>query len=302
MVPKGGIAFFDSGIGGLTVLEECRKRLPNELFYYYGDNTYAPYGNRSEKEIIKRVKKAMRVFARLKVKAVVLACNTVTAVCIDALREKYSFPIIGTEPAVQLGARIGGEVFVLVTQATYQSQRFQCLCKAAAEKYPQANLRVFACTQLAGVIEKNITTENFEYGDYLPNGRPNVVVLGCTHYVYIKSQISSKYACVTVDGNEGVARRLETLLKNNKKTRARTRKKPKKRFPRPFVTTTQKKGVGVNKYLPKNDEKSPKNVVFENVLFLGKSKGFNEKIHKQMFVFIKNGQECVFGGQKSKKN
>ena len=289
MIPKGGIAFFDSGIGGLTVLDACRKRLPDELFYYYGDNAYAPYGNRSEKEIIKRVNKAMRMFSRLKVKAVVLACNTVTAVCIDKLREKYSFPIIGTEPAVELGAKYGGEVFVLATKATYQSQRFQNLCKRVSEKYPNANLRAFACEQLAGVIEKNISTKDFDYKPYLPEGNPNAVVLGCTHYVWIKNQIEKKYGCVVVDGSEGIARRLETVIKNNKNMRMRTRKKPKKRLLQPFVTTIPKKGIDVNKCSPKNDKKRAQNALYANVLFLRKTKDFNENIYKQMFVFIQNG-------------
>ena len=302
MIPKGGIAFFDSGIGGLTVLEECRKYLPKELFYYYGDNSYAPYGNRPTKVIIKRVKKAMRLFSRLKVKAVVLACNTATAVCIDKLRKKYSFPIIGTEPAVQLGARMGGEVFVLVTKATHQSQRFHSLCKIVTEKYPQAKIRAFACEHLAGAIEKNIATGNFDYDRYLPNGRPNVVVLGCTHYVYIKRQIAEKYHCITVDGNEGVARRLQAVLKNNKNIRARTCKMSKNSFLQPFLTTTRKKRKGVNKRLPKKDKNCLKNEGGVNVLFVGKTKGFNAKAHKQMFGFAKNGRKYIFSGQKNKKN
>ena len=73
---KGGIAFFDSGIGGMTVLAECQKRCKGEIFYYYGDNKHAPYGNLPPAKIRRYVEKAFRKFRRLKVKAVVVACNT----------------------------------------------------------------------------------------------------------------------------------------------------------------------------------------------------------------------------------
>ena len=87
-IPSGGVAFFDSGIGGLTVLCECAARLPNERFYYFGDNRHAPYGNLSDKKIKKLVFRAFRKFAALRVKAAVLACNTATATCVEALPTK----------------------------------------------------------------------------------------------------------------------------------------------------------------------------------------------------------------------
>ena len=154
-IPKGGIAFFDSGIGGLTVLNECKKRLPWETFYYYGDNKRAPYGNLSAEKIKKYVARAFKRFQRLRVKAVVLACNTVTAVCVEELRMKYPFPIIGAEPAVLPAAKGGCETFVLTTRATYESKRFQALLKKAASLYPKTKISAFPCDGLAGEIEKN---------------------------------------------------------------------------------------------------------------------------------------------------
>ena len=105
-IPKGGIAFFDSGIGGMTVLSACEKQINNEIFYYYGDNFHAPYGNLPIYKIKKYVHKAFKLFESLQVKAVVIACNTVTAVCIDELRRKYTFPIIGVEPALMKALQI----------------------------------------------------------------------------------------------------------------------------------------------------------------------------------------------------
>ena len=128
-IPKGGIGVFDSGIGGLTVLSECLKVCKNEVFYYYGDHTHAPYGNKPIKKIRRYTFAAMRKFRRLKVKAVVLACNTVTAVCAEELRRKFSFSIIGAEPAILPAAKAGGTVYVLATRATCKSTRYKNLIK-----------------------------------------------------------------------------------------------------------------------------------------------------------------------------
>ena len=104
---RGGIAFFDSGVGGLSVLSACRKSVGGLPIYYYGDNARAPYGNRNIEEIRAYTHEAFFLFERLGVAAVVVACNTVTAVMIEELRAVYPFPIIGIEPAVLPAARKG---------------------------------------------------------------------------------------------------------------------------------------------------------------------------------------------------
>lgn len=210
-VPKGGIAFFDSGIGGLTLLAECVRSMPNALFYYYGDNKHAPYGNLSPKKIKRRVFRAFRLFKKLKVKAVVLACNTATAVCVDALRKKFSFPIIGVEPAVNQAAKRGGEVLVLTTRATYNSERFQRLCQSAQNRYPDAKVVACPCDHLAGEIER-CGWGKIDLINHLPNCRPASVVLGCTHYIYVGEKIAKFYNCEVFDGNAGTVNRLKDLL------------------------------------------------------------------------------------------
>ena len=145
----GGIAFFDSGIGGLTVLNDFLnyytqlKRTENGLsdiktVYYYGDNFRAPYGNLNETQIFSYVEEAFAEFDQLQVQAVVIACNTATAICIEELRRKYPFPIIGTEPAVLQAAKEGGEILVLATRATSNSTRLKSLCDKAEELYPNS--------------------------------------------------------------------------------------------------------------------------------------------------------------------
>ena len=213
-IPQG-VAFFDSGIGGLTVLVKCRERI-NEDFYYYGDNRHAPYGNLSEDKILEYAERAFDEFLQLNVKAAVIACNTVTAVCVEKLRNKYPFPIIGAEPAVLPAAKRGGETLVLTTRATYQSKRFSELCKQISLKYPKSIIQSFPCDALAGEIENHITEPFYDYSGYLPAGRPDIVVLGCTHYIYIKKQIEAFYHCPAVDGNEGIAERLHGVLKQEK--------------------------------------------------------------------------------------
>lgn len=213
-IPKGGVAFFDSGIGGLTVLDECKKRLKGELFYYYGDNAHAPYGNLPTEKIEALVFSAFEKLSALRPKAAVIGCNTATALCVEKLRQRFDFPIIGAEPAVLTAANRGGDVFVLTTKATFESERFQKLCARARVHYPQSNLRLFPCHQLAGVIEKNLFNERFDYTPYLPAGKPAAVVLGCTHYIYIKKYIEDFYRCKTFDGNAGIAARLCAVLKD----------------------------------------------------------------------------------------
>lgn len=213
-VPKGGVVFFDSGIGGLTVLAECKKRLPNATFYYYGDNARAPYGNLSSGQIERYVFEIFENLSRLQPSAAVIACNTVTALCVERLRKKYPFPMIGAEPAVLSAAKEGGEIFVLATKATCESERFRSLCNRAKEIYAHAEIRPFVCETLAGTIEKHVADQNFDFSPLFPKGKPNSVVLGCTHYVFIKEQMRAFYGATIYDGNAGMANRLCSFVDN----------------------------------------------------------------------------------------
>ncbi len=300
-MPQGGVAFFDSGIGGLTVLSACRRLLPDTPFYYYGDNKHAPYGNLPPKKIKRLVFRAFRKLEKLKPTAAVLACNTATAVCVEALRKRYLFPIIGTEPAVCAAAKEGGEIFVLSTSATYRSPRFQALCKRAEEGYPAAKITAYPCEGLAGAIERRLG-EDMDFTSFLPRGSPQAVVLGCTHYPYIREQIEDFYGCKTVDGNEGVARRLKALLEGVKFTKKHPKKSQNHRRPL-TVDFRQKKSC----LLTSNQPKIKKRLLRQNInkrsffrknkiaagqenkgegeiFFLGRSKKRNQIVYKQMFV------------------
>ncbi len=297
---KGGIGFFDSGIGGLTILAACRGELKGATFYYYGDNIHAPYGNLSVKKIKKYVFRAFRRFEKLKVSAVVLACNTATAVCIEDLRKRYAFPIIGVEPAVHVAAKEGGEIIALSTRATYESERYKTLCNRARERYPAARLIAYPCDGLAGAIEKNLGKAGVDFTSYLPRGRekPDAVVLGCTHYPYIKIQIEEFYGCKTVDGREGVVRRLKSILKekNNPENTQNHSRPPTPRFcPKKGDSTADESSSGkkillrqnINKrsFLKKSSSAEAQETKGEGqIFFLGRSKKRNQITYEQTFV------------------
>ncbi len=294
-IPRGGVAFFDSGVGGLTVLAECQKVLPDEIFYYYGDNERAPYGNLPAWKIKKLVARAVRRLAKKKVKAVVLACNTATAVCADWLRRKYSFPIVGTEPALLPAAAIGGVVFVFSTRATYESDRFQALLARAKREYPSSRIYAYPCDGWAGRIEEGIANGKTEILDLLPQGKPDVVVLGCTHYVYVAKDVADFYGCQVVDGNRAIARRLQSILMENfvengakkeeKSGKYSSFSKTGKRFNSKQARKEGKsEGNRANVRSHYKDGKVAKTKECRQIFFLGRAKNKNENVFKQMFV------------------
>ena len=256
----GGVGFFDSGIGGLTVLRACKSRLPFTPFYYLGDNGRAPYGNLPTYLIRAYTREALDKFLEIGVQAVVLACNTVTAVCADEMRKEYPFPIIGVEPAVLPATRLGGRVGVLTTRATGESARFLALIEKAKRLYPNAEILPLPCDGLAKAIEDGIENKTTDYTSYLPKAELDGVVLGCTHYVFIQKQISAFYHCPTFDGNVGVANRLQALLERGVNV-VKTQKKP-------FFCTP----MSIRNHRP--------------VFFLGARNTQNKHVYEQMFAKI----------------
>ncbi len=285
--PKGGIAFFDSGIGGLTVLAACRKRLREEYFYYFGDNGHAPYGNLSPKKIRKYVFRAFRKIARLRPRAAVVACNTVTALCVEELRKKYSFPIVGAEPAVFLAGALGGDALVLSTRATYESPRFQALCEKTEEEFPRARILPYACDALAGEIERRVWKkgeeglQNFPLVDHLPPLTPQTVVLGCTHYSFLREEIADFYGCQVLDGNEGIAKRLQTVLEEGESSASFSFGAGSDHS---CPQNTEKPACKECKYCKKYENERKRVKKSERTFFFGGRKNQNKRIYKQMFV------------------
>ena len=203
------VCFFDSGIGGLNLLCECAKRRSDVNFVYFADNCNMPYGSRSHEEILSLADNKFQLMNHLHPAAAVVACNTVTAECIHILRQKYTFPIIGIQPAVKPAASAHKNCAVLATPATANSKSL----KRLVEQYGGGNTKVIACPDLAAYIENNIFhLEKKEVERLLPKIECDSIVLGCTHYIFVSKVISAFYNCPVYDGIEGTANRFEKII------------------------------------------------------------------------------------------
>lgn len=188
------IGVFDSGVGGVSVLREIRNALPFEHLIYLADSAYTPYGDRPAAVIKERSIAMLTLLEREGVKAVVVACNTATGVAVDALRARFTMPIIAIEPAVKPAAARthSGVVGVLATTQTLASDRFSKLLETHA-----ASVRVL--TQPSpGLVERVESGELFtaatrsmveQYVKPLIEGGADTIVLGCTHYPFLSRVI-----------------------------------------------------------------------------------------------------------------
>jgi glutamate racemase len=217
------VGFFDSGIGGLSVLKTAYVSLPGEDYIYYGDNLNAPYGEKSEEEI-KALSLAAGAFLFAKgVKAIVVACNTATSAAIQMMRQQFSLPVISMEPAVKpaLPMLKTGKALVLATPATVSQTRYLGLIERLGA---QDRVISVGCGGLVELIEAGKTGEAdiHRYLEkklaFLHGERIEAVVLGCTHYAFaekpIKSYIDRAFRtdCPVLDGRYGTARQLIHVL------------------------------------------------------------------------------------------
>ncbi len=220
------IGFFDSGLGGASVLREAVRMLPNENYIYYGDDANAPYGDKTYSEIARLTQKSVAALISSGVKAIVIACNTATATCIDSLRREFTLPIVSMEPAIKPACQSAGsgKVLMLATAATASLPRYRRLV-SNMEK-PNRVISV-ACPGLVELIESgHFAADAFDdvlirHLSFLEGEKIDAIVLGCTHYVFIKEAFS-RYAklhfagnAVLYDGNAATVRQLGRILKNN---------------------------------------------------------------------------------------
>lgn len=217
------IGIFDSGIGGLSVLLEAQKLLPNETFIYLADQAYVPYGGKTKDELIDRVSKIIAFFKERNVKAVVVACNTATVYTIDEMRQRFSFPIIGTVPVIKTIANITktGKTAVFSTPATAKSSYLSELIKKFAKG---VSVKQIGGSKLEELIEEgNLNSpeiKNILRHHLLPLVKSNVdaIALGCTHYPFLKDTIRKIVGpkVAVVDSGGAVARRLKYVLEHEK--------------------------------------------------------------------------------------
>lgn len=204
----------DSGIGGATVLKEILKVLPKEKFIYYSDSKNNPYGDKTPIEIYKIVNGIIKYLISKGCFAIVIACNTASAVCVKKLRKDYpNIIFIAIEPAYKMvhDYNFSGKTLVMATKGTIESEKFLSLY----HKYDNHNTILLPCIGLAEIIENQDKKKLKKYlNEHLGNIK-NIenVVLGCTHYPLIKQEIKEVLGNVKFfDGSVGVSLELKRQL------------------------------------------------------------------------------------------
>ena len=213
------IAVFDSGVGGISVLKHIRRLLPNEHLLYVADSIHAPYGNKSATEIQARCFAIAEFLIAKDAKALVVACNTATAAAIDQMRAKYRLPIIGMEPAVKpaAAASSSGIIGVLATTGTLQSAQFAALLESYGRN---VEIVTQACVGLVECVERGELSHNStralvkQYCKPLLDQGADSIVLGCTHYPFLKPLIQEVVGegVVLIDTGAAVANQLKSRL------------------------------------------------------------------------------------------
>ncbi len=219
------IGIFDSGVGGLSVLNAVRQLLPNENLIYVADSAYTPYGEKTDQQIEDRVLLISDFLQSKKVKAMVVACNTATAAAVNSLREKYDCPIVGLEPALKPAAQASHNkrVGVLATQATLRSQKYLSLKKNFS---PTLEIFEKASPLFVSLVEESEAISEKEYRlieaelSYFQNANIDSLVLGCTHYPFLTDAISKIMGdhVTLYESSMAVAIELRRRLENNLNT------------------------------------------------------------------------------------
>ncbi|SFG33605.1 glutamate racemase [Sporolactobacillus nakayamae] len=215
------IAVFDSGVGGMTVLHQIRKLLPNENFLYYADTAHLPYGEKPKDELKKYIFEAVDFLVAHEIKALVVACNTATSAAIEDLRKNYSIPIIGIEPAVK-PAVIETEpkkkkVLVMATRTTLKEEKYHRLVERIDKHDLVDPLPMPKLVELAEAFDFDpehvipYLKEQLKPFDLTQYG---TVVLGCTHFPIFKDIIEQIFPKGThvIDGGLGTAMNLKRTL------------------------------------------------------------------------------------------
>lgn len=214
------IGFFDSGVGGISVLREAVKLMPNEHYIYFGDSKNAPYGVKKVDEIKDLTYKAVDFLLEKGAKAIVIACNTATSAAVASLRVTYpSIPIIGIEPAVKPAVELHKEglIIIMATPLTLKEKKFKNL----VSKYDDRDKIIsMPCPELVEFVESG-NVNGQEVKEYLEkkfevykDQKIASVVLGCTHFPFVKDIIKEIVGedVAVIDGGLGTSKELRRQL------------------------------------------------------------------------------------------
>lgn len=211
------VGLLDSGLGGISVLGEALRQLPNEDYVYYGDTANAPYGDKTPEEVLGLVHQAVERLIELRCKAIVIACNTATSVSAGKLRQELALPIIGMEPALKPASLLPGEgkILVMATRVTLALPKFQALmAQYGRDAVPVPCPGLMECVERGELEGPQVTALLRQLlGPWL--SQPvKAVVLGCTHYPFLRKAIAALFPEGTplIDGNTGSVRQLRRRL------------------------------------------------------------------------------------------
>ena len=214
------IGVFDSGVGGISVLRECVKIMPNEDFIYYGDSKNAPYGTKPTEVVRELTIAQVKRFLEIPIKGCVIACNSATSAAVRVLREMYpELPLVGIEPALKPASlyKRDPRVLVLATPMTIKEEKFKNLLAKYEDK---ATIYGLPCPGLMEYVEEG-KYDTSEVSNFLEEllapyrgGVIDAVVLGCTHYPFVKDKISQVLGpgVRVFDGGEGTAREMRRRI------------------------------------------------------------------------------------------
>jgi glutamate racemase len=189
-VPNACIGIFDSGVGGLTVLSQVARQLPNESIIYFGDTARVPYGTRSRPEILQFVREIISWMLQQQAKMVIMACNTSSALVLKAVQAEFSIPIVGTIlPGSTAAAKLGRRIGVIATPATVASNAYK---QAILAIDPTIQVWQVACPEFVPLIEQNRVLDPYtaqiaqQYLAPLLAQQIDTLVYGCTHYPHLE--------------------------------------------------------------------------------------------------------------------
>ena len=218
---KPTILLYDSGIGGLTIYDEVRKALPNAHYLYCFDNALFPYSEKSEQELITQaVKIVQKIAEKQPLDLVVVACNTASTVVLPALRANFSFPIVGTVPAIKPAATISETktIGLLATVGTIKRpyvldliQKYASDCEV--EKIGQTKIVELAEEKLLnGKVDVDALVDCVK--EWKVHSKLDTVILGCTHFPFLKAELKQILPNVKffVDSGEAIAKRVKSLI------------------------------------------------------------------------------------------
>jgi glutamate racemase len=226
------IGVFDSGLGGLTAVRELRRLLPGEDIVYFGDTGRVPYGSRSRQTIIKYARQDVAFLNTFELKAIVIACGTVSTTALEVLREENRIPVLGVvEPAAQAAAQAseGGKIGLIGTEASIRSGAYE---RALARLRPQAQVFPQACPLFVPLVENGRFRPGdpvaelvvAEYLDPLKQAGIDTLVMGCTHYPLLRDTVAAFLGpqVALIDAGGACARQVAALLTRDDALSGRT--------------------------------------------------------------------------------